>query len=180
METMPPDAVCISSYRTVIVKWLFPCAFFGGGMFFLVNGVLLVALSDDIYSGYGVILISLFQMVFCYFLLSKLSFQLMSQVWMTDDALIFVRGLRMVRVSMRNVAKIDFSESSSLGRAVLYLVQPCIWGSRIEFIPSGGSQRMLSLNPMVQELSRRLRETRKGGQERRATANSASSARASR
>lgn len=160
---MPPDAICISSYSTVMIKWIIPCMFFGAALLFLGEGIIVVNLSTEPYSGYGAIVISLLLMIFCYFLFRGLSFQLMSQVWMTDDALILVNGLRAVRVSMHNVAEIDFAESSWLGRVVLYLVQPCVWGDRIEFMPSGGSLRMLSFNPMVQELSRRLREARKGG-----------------
>jgi len=148
----------ISSRATFFYKWLFPIVFFGGLAAFA--GTSLLTLPDGRSPFLPFVILPALMAVFGYFLMKKLIFDLVDEVWDDGTSLIIRNRGEQDRVPLSNIMNVSYSPLINPPRVTLMLRQPSNFGAEISFsaptrfVPFGKS-------PMIEDLIRRVDAARR-------------------
>jgi hypothetical protein len=123
----------ISSRTTLFYKRVFPVFWFGFlALFFLVP---LLARKSAGGPPVVVFLVPAFMMVFGYFLMKKLVFDLADEVLDDGDALIVRFGSEQQRIPLSEIINVSYSYMQNPNRVTLTLRTPCQFGKEVSFSP---------------------------------------------
>lgn len=131
----------ISSTWTFFYKKVFPLLWFGFLAFFVVSTILLGAMNADPTFLIGPVLMA----VFGFFLMKKLVWDLVDEVYDCGDFLLVKNRREEDRVALSNIMNVNLSTFVNPPRITLRLVNPSKFGQEISFSPITG----FSLNPFA-------------------------------
>ena len=116
----------ISSGWTFFYKRVFPIIWFG---------FLVVFVGIGIVKGQGavVVFVPIAMIGFGYFLMKKLVFDLVDEVWDDGDALVAKNGGQEQRVALSDIKNVNYSPFVSPPRVTLSLRRPTVFGEQITF-----------------------------------------------
>ena len=149
----------ISSRTTFWYKWVFPIIWFGGLAAFVVVG-LLINITGYRPERLPFVILPVVMAAFGYFLMKKLVFDLVDEVWDDGTSLIFRNRGREDRVVLSNIMNVNYSPLINPPRVTLMLRQPSNFGSEISFtapvrfVPFAKS-------PVIEDLIRRIDAARR-------------------
>ena len=150
----------ISSRTTFWYKWVFPIIWFGFLAVFIAIGVVMNTRNSGPQFLPFVILPAL-MIAFGYFVMKKLVFDLVDEVWDDGSALVIRNRGREDRIALSNIININYSTMINPPRVTLMLRQPSndfgteiSFGAPIRFIPFAKSA-------MVEDLIRRVDAARR-------------------
>lgn len=134
MISMPPGARRVSSSMTYFNKRVLPLLFFGMLLAFAgLGAAALRAKPDPVLL--PILLIPAFVAVLAYFILKKLVFDLVDEVWDAGDALFVKNGGVLDRIPLTNVVNVSYTVVVNPPRVTLLLRQPCRFGREVTFSP---------------------------------------------
>jgi hypothetical protein len=151
----------ISSKATFIHKRVFPALWFGFLLIFLVVPILTGARANSPPS-LPFFIVPILMMVFGYFMMKKLVFDLVDEVWDDGDSLVVKNRGEEQRIALDDIKNVNYSPFMNPPRVVLSLRQPNVLGDQIafcapqRFIPFGRS-------PIIDELIDRIDAARQRG-----------------
>ena len=101
--------------------------------------------------------------VFGYFLMKRLVFDLVDEVWDDGDALLIRNGKKGDRILLSNIINVSYSTSTNPPRVTLTLREPSAFGKEVAFSPPS---RWLPFakHPIISELIERIDEQRQNHQ----------------
>ena len=150
----------ISSKTTFINKRVFPAIWFG---------FLIVFIGVNLYSTAGrpsvspvpFVVMPLFMMVFGYFLMKKLVFGLVDEVWDTGSSLVVKNRGQEQTIALRDIKNVSYSPYMNPPRVTLSLRQPTDFGDEITF---GAPMRPWPFwtSPVIKGLIERVDRARAG------------------
>jgi hypothetical protein len=123
----------LTSKSTFFNKNIFPAIWFGFLGFF----VLTTLLASDKESGPGIIFIAvpIFMAIFGYFIMKKLVFDLIDEVYDEGTSLLFKNGGKEIRVNLKDVKNVSYSTMVNPHRVTLSLRYKTELGSELSFSP---------------------------------------------
>jgi hypothetical protein len=131
----------ISSGFTGFNKKIFPALWFGFLAFFLVTSALAGALEQELLF----LVIPILMAVFGYFLMKKLVWDLVDEVYDCGDFLLVKNRDDEERIALSNIMNVNASTYINPPRITLRLVNPSKFGSEVAFSPITG----FKLNPFA-------------------------------
>ena len=144
----------LSSRATFFYKRVFPAIWFGGLLIFIA-----VSLFAEFSSSRGppapFLIMPALMMVFGYFMMKKLVFDLVDEVLDDGDALVIRNGHVEGRVLLSEIMNVSYSQFVNPPRVTLSLRTPSIFGNRVSFCPP---MRIMSFStdPLIDELIERI------------------------
>jgi hypothetical protein len=153
----------ISSKMTFFYKRIFPAFWFG----FLILLLLLIAVplflggAQDDPPPYPLLVVPLIMMGFGYFLMKKLVFDLVDEVWDDGETLLIRNGGQEQRVGLRDIKNVSYSTVINPLRVTLSVRQPTTFGEQISFM---APVRFVpfTTSPIIIELIERVDRARQG------------------
>jgi hypothetical protein len=144
----------ISSRATFWYKRVFPIIWFGFLATFIAIGVFASAHNDRRQLMPFIVLPALMA-VAGYFIMKKLVFDLVDEVWDDDAALIVRDKGREDRIALSNIMNVSYSQFLNPPRVTLMLRQPSNFGSEISF---SAPVRFIPFakSPLIEDLIRRV------------------------
>jgi hypothetical protein len=149
----------ISSKATFWYKWVFPIVWFGFLAVFIAMGVF-ASVHNDRTPLMPFIVMPALMIVIGYFIMKKLVFDLVDEVW-DDGAELIVRDKgREDRIALSNIINVSYSQFVNPPRVTLMLRQPSNFGSKISF---SAPVRFVPFaeSPVVEDLIRRVDAARR-------------------
>jgi hypothetical protein len=151
----------ISSKMTFFYKRIFPAFWFG----FLILLLLLIAVplffggAPDNPPPYPLLVVPLIMMGFGYFLMKKLVFDLVDEVWEDGEALLIRNGGQEQRVALRDIKNVSYSAVINPFRVTLSVRQSTTFGEQIAFM---APVRFVpfTTSPIINELIERVDQAR--------------------
>jgi hypothetical protein len=146
----------ISSRWTFFYKRVFPAGWFGGLVLFI--GIPLFASHGSLPLPFLIIPVAMIG--FGYFLMKKLVFDLVDEVWDDGDALVVKNGGRDERIALADVKNVNYSAFVNPPRVTLSLRQQTAFGDQVTFcapvrwIP-------LTTSPVISALIDRIDQARR-------------------
>lgn len=144
----------ISSAWTFFYKRVFPVIWFGGLALFLGISLFVVPQSSQT-ATLPFLIMPIVMMGFGYFLMKKLIFDMVDEVWEDGDALVIKNRDQSERIALADVKNINYTVLTSPPRVALSLRRLTIFGDRIvfcapvRFIP-------FATSPIIDELTDRI------------------------
>jgi hypothetical protein len=122
----------ISSQMTFLYKWVFPVFWF-----VFVATALFGALGSGHHDPEFLmfLVVPILMGAFGYFMMRKLVFDLVDEVWDIGDVLLIRNRDREERVALSNIVNVNYSTLMSPERVTLLLRNPSIFGREITFCP---------------------------------------------
>src|ERR1700751_5855383 len=142
----------LSSKMTFYYKRVFPLVWFGSLALFIAVPLIIGGKSPPTAS----ILIPLAMMVFGYFLMKKLIFDLVDEVIDVGDALIIRNGDREARVALSDVMNVSYSPFMNPPRVTLLLRTPGVFGDQVTFCAPARFIPFLRRSPAIDDLIQRV------------------------
>jgi hypothetical protein len=143
----------ISSAWTFFYKRIFPIIWFGFLVVFVGIGVV---------KGQGavVVFVPIAMIGFGYFLIQKLVFDLVDEVWDGGDALVVQNGGQEQRVALSDIKNVNYSPLINPPRVTLALRRPTVFGEQITFC---APVRLVpfSPSPVITDLIERIDRARR-------------------
>jgi hypothetical protein len=143
----------ISSAWTFFYKRIFPIIWFGFLVVFVGIGVV---------KGQGavVVFVPIAMIGFGYFLIQKLVFDLVDEVWDGGDALVVQNGGQEQRVALSDIKNVNYSPLINPPRVTLALRRPTVFGEQITFC---APVRLVpfSPSPVITDLIKRIDRARR-------------------
>lgn len=149
----------ISSKVTFFHKRIFPTIWFGFLLLFIVIGGGTGLITGNL-PPFPFLVVPAAMMVFGYFLMKKLVFDLLDEVWDAGDALIVRNGGQEDRIPLAEIMNVSYSPFTSPQRVTLSLRTPSMFGDKVtfcapaRFVPA-------STSPIVDELIKRIDAARR-------------------
>jgi hypothetical protein len=144
----------ISSKTTFFYKRVFPVIWFG--MLFVFVGVSLFAASRSGHvSSFPAVIVPAGMIVFGYFLMKKLVFDLADEVWDDGNALVVKNRDQEERIALADIKNVNYSPFINPPRVTLSLRRPTVFGDQVvfcapvRFVPFAGS-------PVINDLIDRI------------------------
>lgn len=150
----------ISARSMTFYKWIFPLLWFGGLATFL-----FVALTQDIGARgrWPALLVPLVMMVFGFFLMKKLVWDLADEVEDHGDWLLVRKGGEEDRIPLSNIMNVNSVMHMNPPRVTLRLVRPGRFGNEVSFSPVRPfSFKFFPNNPLIDDLIVRVDKARRG------------------
>ena len=146
----------ISSSMTFFYKRVFPAIWFGFLLLFMA-GPFIAPLFGGSVSGspMAFLFVPAFMIVFGYFSMKKLVFDLVDEVLDDGDALVIKNGHREERVPLSDITNVGYSQYMNPPRITLSLRIPSQFGDRVTFC-APVSLLPFSTTPIVDELIKRI------------------------
>ena len=143
----------ISSGWTFFYKRVFPIIWFG----FLVVFVGIGVASGQ---GVGIVIVPIAMMGFGYFLMQKLVFDLVDEVWDDGDALLVKNRGQEQRIALSEIKNVNYSPLVNPPRVSLSLRRPTVFGEQITFC---APVRLVpfSSSPVIADLIERIDRARR-------------------
>lgn len=151
----------ISSKTTFVYKRLFPIFWFG--ILLLVSlGGSVSGLKTGQFPPVPFFVIPAIMAVFGYFLMKKLVFDLVDEVWDAGDALVVRNRNQEERISLSDIINVSYTPLINPPRVTLSLRRSSIFGDKISF---GAPVRFtpFSTSPVIDELIQRIDAARRRG-----------------
>jgi hypothetical protein len=149
----------ISSRSTKFYKKAFPVFWFGFLAIFIGTAVTTGAFRGG---QWMFLVMPCFMALFGFFLMKKLVWNLMDEVYDCGDTLLVKNGDVEERISLTNVMNVSASTNMNPPRITLRLVRPGRFGSEVAFSPpSKLSLNPFSKNPVVEDLIVRVDKARR-------------------
>jgi hypothetical protein len=149
----------VSSKMTFFNKRVFPVIWFG---------FLILFIGIALFSGAGrnapspvpFLIVPAIMIVFGYFMMKKLVFDLVDQVWDDGDALVVKNRGQEQRVALSDVKNVSYSPYMNPPRVTLSLRRPTVFGDQITF---GAPMRLIpfSSSPIIDDLIERIDRARR-------------------
>jgi hypothetical protein len=117
---------------TFFHKRLFPLAWFGGVAIFAAIGIVEIARNQ---APLFVVFVPIGMLLFGFFLMKRLVFDLLDEVYLDNDHIVIRNGGAEDRFRVQNILNVDCSVMTSPERITLTLHEPCGFGSEITFSP---------------------------------------------
>ena len=142
----------ISSGWTFFYKRVFPIIWFGFLVVFVGIGVA--------NQGVGIVIVPIAMMGFGYFLMQKLVFDLVDEVWDEGDALLVKNRGQEQRIALSEIKNVNYSPLVNPPRVSLSLRRPTVFGEQItfcapvRFVP-------FSQSPVIADLIERIDRARR-------------------
>jgi hypothetical protein len=152
----------ISSRMTFFYKRIFPVFWFGFLILFLIIAVPLVfGRARDGPPPFPFLIVPLIMMGFGYFVMKKLVFDLVDEVWDDGETLLIRNRGQEERVALRDIKNISYSTVINPPRVTLSVRQPTIFGDQIAFM---APVRFVpfTTSPLINELIERVDRARQG------------------
>jgi hypothetical protein len=148
----------ISSRLTFITKRVFPVVWFGFLALFVVGALASMGTRQDFHVEF--LLIPVIMAAFGYFLMRKLVFDLVDEVWDAGSELVIRNGGTEEHVPLAEIMNISYSTSTNPQRVTLSIRRPTLLGTEITFVPPSRFLP-LSKSPIVDELIQRVDAARR-------------------
>lgn len=149
----------ISSRTTFFNKRVFPVIWFGFLAFFVVGSSFAMIAKGELQMAF--LFIPSAMAVFGYFLMKKLVFDLMDEVWDDGDMLIVKNKNEEDRIPLSEIMNISYSYVTNPPRVTLTLRHPCRFGTEVTFSPPI-SFIPFKKSPIIDELIVRVDAKRRG------------------
>jgi hypothetical protein len=147
----------LSSKSTYFFKRIFPVLWFG--FISLFTGLLLFANTE--YNGLGLsfLFVPVFLAIIGYFLMKKIVWDLVDEVYDEGESLLFKNNGKQERVGLREIKNISYTTMINPPRVTIALRRNTAFGSRISFTPQ---TRLIPfrVNPDIEELIDRVDKAR--------------------
>jgi hypothetical protein len=150
----------ISSRMTFFYKRIFPVFWFG----FLILFIAIPLFFGGAQNGpppFPFLIVPLIMMGFGYFIMKKLVFDLVDEVWDDGDTLLIKNGGQEQRVELRDIKNVSYSTVINPPRVTLSVRQPTIFGDQIAFV---APVRFVPFtkSPIINDLIERVDRARQG------------------
>lgn len=147
----------ISSRWTVFYKRVFPIIWFGGLLLFIAAS--LFAHSGRT-PGVPFVVFPIVMMIFGFFIMRKLVFDLVDEVWDDTDSLVIKSRGQEQRVALADIKNVNYSAYSNPPRVTLSLRRPTLFGGNVTFAPP---VRFVSFatSPIIDDLIERVDAARR-------------------
>jgi len=151
----------ISSKATFYYKRVFPIIWFGLLALFMVVA-LVGGLASDQTPQVPFIILPAAMMVFGYFIMKKLVFDLVDEVLDAGDALIIRNGAQEERIPFADIVNVSYAALTNPPRVTLSLRKAGVFGSKVSFC---APLRFMpfSTSPIIDELIERIDAKRRAG-----------------
>jgi len=151
----------ISSSSTVFYKRVFPVLWF---VFLLV--FMFISLFVAPHAGFGAslpfLLVPAAMMIFGFYLMKKLVFDLVDEVWEDGETLLIKNAGQEQRIAFTDIKNVSYASMTSPPRVTLSLRQPSVFGDQVVFC---APLRLLPLasSPVIDDLINRIDVARRAG-----------------
>ncbi|MGA9852114.1 MAG: hypothetical protein WBR15_04220 [Gammaproteobacteria bacterium] len=146
----------ISSRQTFFIKRVLPVIWFGL-LVVITVAVVFVMIHAHKYHVLAFVLIwSMFMMGVGYFVMKKLVFDLVDEVWDFGSELLVKNGGEEAHIPLANIANVGYAGYINPPRVTLTLRQPCRFGKEVTFFPKGISFSPFPKNRIARELIERV------------------------
>jgi hypothetical protein len=144
----------ISSRMTFFNKRVFPVIWFGFLILF-VGVSLFSGAGRNAASPFPFLIVPAIMIVFGYFIMKKLVFDLVDEVWDDGDSLVVKNRGEEQRVALSDIKNVSYSPFMNPPRVTLSLRQPTVFGDQITF---GAPMRFVpfSTSPIINDLIDRV------------------------
>jgi hypothetical protein len=144
----------ISSRMTFYNKRIFPAIWFGGLLVFVGIGLFADAAHNRT-PPLPFFIMPVIMMVVGYFLVKRLAFDLVDEVWDDGDSLLIKNRSEQERIALRDIKNISYSPMMNPPRVTLSLRRPTVFGDEITF---GAPVRLVPFakSPIVNDLIDRI------------------------
>ena len=144
----------ISSKATFFYKRIFPILWFGFLLLFVTSG-LAAGFSSGQFAPLPFFAIPILMIVFGYFLMKKLVFDLVDEVSDAGDALLITNKNQTERIPLSEIMNVNYLQFVNPPRVTLSLRNPCSFGRHVSFC---APIRFLpfSTSPIIDELIERI------------------------
>ncbi|MBU8902321.1 MAG: hypothetical protein KOO69_06250 [Victivallales bacterium] len=128
----------LTSKMTFFNKRVFPCMWFGFLVFFVI-GVFTSAFSSNNTDKPGILFlfVPVFMAVFGYFIMKKLVFDLIDEVYDEGSNLLFKNAKKQVRVNLNDIKNVSYTSMGNPPRVTISLREETILGKELTFSPPG-------------------------------------------
>jgi hypothetical protein len=149
----------ISSKMTYFYKRVFPIFWFGFLVVFV--AVPLFASRGRVQSFFPFLIVPVIMAVFGYFVMKKLVFDLVDEVWDDGETLLIRNRGQEQRVEFRDIKNVSYSTVINPPRVTLSVRQPTAFGEQIAFV---APVRLVpfSTSPIINDLIERVDRARQG------------------
>jgi len=150
---------CISSRATFFYKWIFPAIWFGFLLIFIATA-LTTGLNSKGAPVVPFVIVPVIMIVFGYFFMKKMVFDLADEVLDAGDALVIRKGRLEERVALSEIMNVGYSPLMNPPRVTLSLRNPSTFGNQISFC---APLRFVpfSTSPVIDELIARVDAARR-------------------
>jgi hypothetical protein len=148
----------ISSKTTFLYKRVFPVIWFGGLLLFIVFGLFLASRGNQ-YSIMPFVIVPLLMAIFGYWIMRKLTFDLVDEVLDAGDTLVVRSGGQEDRIALRDIKNVNYSPYMSPPRVTLSVRRSTLFGQTVTFC-APVSIVPFSSSPIIQELVERVDSAR--------------------
>jgi hypothetical protein len=149
----------ISSKATFWYKWVFPIIWFGFLAVFIAIGVVMNTRSSGTHF-LPFLILPVLMVVFGYFMMKKLIFDLVDEVWDDGSALVVRNRGQDDRIALSNIINVSYSPLINPPLVTLMLRQPSVFGTEISF--SAPVRFMpFTKSPLLEDLIRRVDAARR-------------------
>ena len=151
----------ISSRMTFFYKRIFPIIWFGVLTLVMVASAV-IAWSSGQAPQLMSIIVPAFMMVFGYFIMKRMVFSLVDQVYDTGDALLVKNGTQEDHIPLADISNISYAQMMNPPQVTLSFRQPTNFGDRVTFC---APVRLvpLSSSPVIDDLIKRVDAARQRG-----------------
>ncbi|MGB6537736.1 MAG: hypothetical protein WBF58_17435 [Xanthobacteraceae bacterium] len=123
----------ISSRTTFFSKRIFPAIWFGFLLLFIAIPIFAGSSRGHSAPPFPFLVVPVIMMIFGYFMMRKLVFDLVDEVWEDGDSLVVRNRGEEQRIALRDVKNVSYSPYMHPPRVVLSLRTPTTFGDRIAF-----------------------------------------------
>jgi hypothetical protein len=153
----------ISSRTTFFYKRIFPIIWFGFLVVFMAAPFVAPLIGGSTSgSPMAFFLVPAFMIIFGYFIMKKLVFDLVDEVLDAGDALVIRNGHLEERVALSDIINVSYSPYVNPPRVTLSLRNPSLFGDRVSFC-APVSFVPLRTSPIIDELIKRIDAARRAG-----------------
>ena len=121
----------ISSRATFLTKRVFPTAWFGFLAVIVITGIIGGSFGANMPMPFFIVPVVM--AVFGYFLMKKLVFDLVDEVWDAGSDLLIKNGGREARIALADIINVSYSVATNPQRVTLTLRQPSAFGKEVSF-----------------------------------------------
>jgi hypothetical protein len=150
----------ISSRATFFHKRVFPTFWFGFIAVFLLVAMPAIIIKGE-WSQIVFLIVPVFMLIFGYFLMKKLVFDLADVVWDAGDTLIVKNKGQEEHIPLSEIMNVSYTFFSSPPRVTLTLRHPGRFGKEVVFCPQV-SWNPFAKSPIIEELIERIDAKRRG------------------
>jgi hypothetical protein len=148
----------ISSRSTFITKRVFPVAWFGFLALFVAISVANIGTKQEFPAPF--LIFPVFMGVFGYFLMKKMVFDLVDEVWDAGAELVVKNKGAEEHLPLSEIMNISYSSFTSPQRVTLSIRRPTLFGTEITFVPPARFVPFAK-SPIVDELIQRVDAARR-------------------